>query len=191
VKFNRVFINPGHGGNDPGAVGKNLKEAEVNMRIARALYENYTWKNVMMSRWGDIGVLWYKNHTSEAMERICRDANDWKANLFVSIHCNSEDTGVARGFEIWTSPGQNESDKIATSIYNSVQNKFPYMKMRSDISDGDIDKEERFYVLTHTTMPAVLIEAAFISNSEDETMLNEPNFIEGMAAAIYTGIESY
>lgn len=191
MKFKRVFLNSGHGGEDSGAVGKVLKEAEVNMKIARALYENHSWENVMLSRWDDIGVLWHKNYATEAMERICRDANDWKADLFVSIHCNFEDTGVARGWEIWTSPGQNESDKVATSIYNSVQNTFPYMKLRSDVSDGDVDKEERFYVLTHTKMLAVLIETAFISNAEDETLLGEPNFVKLMADAIYSGISSY
>ena len=190
MKFQRVFINPGHGGNDSGAVGKNLKEADVNMKLALELY-NRPWNNVLLSRWYGTGGLWKKNFASEALERICRDANDWQADLFVSIHCNAEDSGVARGWEIWTTPGQTSSDKLATFIYSGVQNMFPYMKLRNDMSDGDVDKESNFYVLKNTNMMAVLIETAFISNSEDETLLGEPNFVKLMADAIYKGISTY
>lgn len=189
MKFNRVFINPGHGANDSGAVGKNLKEADVNMKLALELYKK-PWKNVLLSRWNGTGALWKKNTASEALERICRDANDWEADLFVSIHCNSEDSGTARGWEIWTSPGQTGSDAIATSVYTAVQNMFPFMKMRIDTSDGDPDKEASFYVLKHSNMPAILIELAFISNKEDEMMLDNSQFIRTMADAIYKGIDN-
>jgi len=190
MTFNRVFVNPGHGGPDPGALGRTLNEADTNMALALLLYDK-PWQHRLLSRWYGTGVVWDKRHKSEALERICRDANDWDADLFVSIHCDSDDTHTARGWSIWTSPGQSTSDLVATSIYASVHAAFPDTKMRTDYADNDPDHEDKFYVLTHTNMPAVLIETAFISNAEDETLLGDPLFRNKMVSAVYEGIDNY
>jgi N-acetylmuramoyl-L-alanine amidase len=186
MKFQKVFINPGHGGPDTGAVGNVLhaKESDVAMEIAWLLYEGRQWSNVLLSRWNGTGVVWNKQYVSEALERICRDANDWQADLFVSIHCNSDDTGTARGWEIWTTPGHTASDDIAAAVMTSVQSSFPSMTIRGA-------KESDFYVLKNTNMPAILIETGFISNQEDEALLVSSAFQQQMADAIYAGIESY
>lgn len=82
--------------------------------------------------------------------------------LYVSIHSNA---GGGSGSEIFTSPGQTKSDKIASVFGQHYMWHFPEMKLRTDYaSDGDLDKEARFYELIHTKMPAVLTENFFMDN---------------------------
>jgi N-acetylmuramoyl-L-alanine amidase len=84
--------------------------------------------------------------------------------LYVSIHANA---GGGRGIEVFTSPGETRSDRYASVFYEQYKAIFPEVKRRTDFSDGDPDKEARFYVLTKTSMPAILTESFFMDNEEE------------------------
>ena len=118
-------------------------------------------------------------------------ANDWGAELFVSIHCNSAASPSAEGYEVWTSPGDTQGDVLATCIYKQIAAEFPDRAGRSDFSDGDPDKESRFYVLVHTDAPACLVEMAFISSDEEAVLLSDAAWQERYARAIGRGITDY
>jgi N-acetylmuramoyl-L-alanine amidase len=96
-------------------------------------------------------------------------SNRLKPDLFVSCHCNA-DGPTATGFEVWTAPGETLSDHYASAIYHSML-QTTGLAGRSDRSDGDPDKESSFWVLVHTTAPAVLIEFGFLSNERDRHLL--------------------
>ena len=113
------------------------------------------------------------------------------ADTFVSIHCNSAVSEEANGFEVWTSPGQTAGDDLATCIYQQIMDQFPDRLGRSDYSDGDADKEARFYVLVHTDAPACLVEMAFISNDEEAALLADPDWQDTYARAIARGVTDY
>lgn len=85
-------------------------------------------------------------------------------SFYLSIHSNA---GGGHGSEIFTSPGNTKSDSIATIFGEEFQSKFPDRRLRTDFSDGDLDKEERFFVLTNTKMPAILTESFFMDNFEE------------------------
>jgi N-acetylmuramoyl-L-alanine amidase len=86
-------------------------------------------------------------------------------NLFyLSVHSNA---GGGNGYEVYTSPGSTKSDKIATIFGEEFQKEFPNKRLRTDFSDGDLDKEQHFYVLTKTKMPAILTENFFMDNEEE------------------------
>ena len=91
--------------------------------------------------------------------------------FLVSIHANAAGDGSqwmsARGWECYTSVGKTKSDKIADLFYNQAQKVFFGAKIRTDFSDGDIDKESNFYILKNTLCPAVLTENFFQDNKED------------------------
>ena len=94
-----------------------------------------------------------------------------KSCIYLSIHSNS---GGGSGFEIFTSPGQTKSDKVANIFCEVYQSSFPDIKFRADKSDGDADKEENFYVLRKTDCPALLVENLFFDNRrEAEILLSE------------------
>ncbi len=84
--------------------------------------------------------------------------------FYLSIHANA---GGGNGTEIYTSPGNTKSDRIATIFGEEYKKIFPNRKLRTDFSDGDLDKEQHFYVLTKTRMPAILTENFFMDNKDE------------------------
>ncbi|QTN39283.1 N-acetylmuramoyl-L-alanine amidase [Cryomorphaceae bacterium] len=84
--------------------------------------------------------------------------------IYVSVHSNA---GGGRGYEVFTSKGETRSDRVATVFFDHFKQQFPHKAMRSDVSDGDVDKEANFYVLRKTLMPAVLTENFFMDNEEE------------------------
>jgi N-acetylmuramoyl-L-alanine amidase len=115
-------------------------------------------------------------------------ANASKARLnalYISIHNNA---GAGIGTEVFTSIGKTLSDTFAEGILNSYQKGIPTRKLRMDTKDGDKDKEENFYVISKTSMPAILIEFGFFDNREDYNWLSNPNTIKMMAKLTVDGI---
>ncbi len=90
-----------------------------------------------------------------------------KNMIGISIHSNGHSNESANGWEIYTSPGETKSDKIADIFYNRFQDKFMDRNFRKDTKDGDFDKEANFYIIKHTKCPFVLLENFFHTN-EDE-----------------------
>lgn len=176
-----IIIDPGHGGRDPGAIGPTgLRESDVNLTLAFYL-QSALGGRPFLTRSAD-------NFVS------LTDRAGWmdNADAFISLHCNAAENPRAQGFEIYTSPGDTGADKLASKIFQTVVNSStPQRRFRSEWSDGDEDKEAAFYVLTHTPMPAVLIEVAFISNPEEEQMLRGDIFLKLQACAIALGIERW
>lgn len=120
--------------------------------------------------------------------RIANNHKNKKNALFLSVH-NNAGGGKGQGTEVFTSKGKTLSDTFAESIFREIQQSFPYRKMRSDVTDGDMDKEENFYVLKNTAMPAILLEIGFFDNREDYEWLSNPANIEQISRAIVEGIK--
>ncbi len=109
---------------------------------------------------------------------------NFKRGLFISNHANASGSGRARGYEIYTSPGVTQSDRIADLHWDNVKSLLgDRIDYRHDRSDRDHDKEARFYVLTRTVMPAILVEHLFFDNYEDATLLMDDDIIERFAEA--------
>lgn len=186
-----VVIDPGHGAPDPGARGRIANEADINLDVAVELSK-------ILSSMGIVAPL-----TRSGPKRIHRDnrnldlsarpamANRINADAFVSIHCNGAVAPEANGFEIYTTPGQNNSDKLATAIFDSWKEAFPAQKKRTDYSDGDPDKEANLKVLREALCPAVLVELGFITNPQEERFLIDRHNQHVMALAIAAGIENF
>ncbi|MBX2843776.1 MAG: N-acetylmuramoyl-L-alanine amidase, partial [Flammeovirgaceae bacterium] len=99
-------------------------------------------------------------------KRVLR-ANDWHEEekcILVSVHANA---GGGSGIEVFTTPGETKSDKIATVFIEKMAEEFPEAKFRMDLSDGDPDKESPFFIIRHTRMPAILVENFFMDNEEE------------------------
>ena len=187
----KVVIDPGHAGRntDPGAVNAKtgLQEADIALVISR-LVENYLLNvgyEVKLTR-----TEWEQEETDDLSYRTAL-ANDWGADIFISLHCNSAANQSAEGYEVWTSPGNTLGDKLATRIYGQIAAEFPDRAGRTDYSDGDPDKESRFYVLVHTDAPACLVEMAFISNDAEAALLVDAAWQDRYARAIARGVTDY
>ena len=100
----------------------------------------------------------------------------------------------ARGWSVWTTPGQTESDKVANDLYEAAVQKFTpkNLNIRQQLfPDGDPDYEEYFYVLKNTKCPAVLIENFFMDNKEDYEYLMSDESIEDCSEVIVNGLVAY
>lgn len=187
----KVVIDPGHAGRniDPGAVNRatGLQEADVALIVSNLVQKYLTavGYDVKLTR-----TKWEQAET-DALDYRTSLANGWCADIFISLHCNSAVSLSAKGYEVWTSPGDTKGDQLANCLYRQISREFPDRLGRTDYADGDPDKESRFYVLTYTDAPACLIEMAFISNGEEAALLADSSWQDRYARAIARGITDY
>lgn len=174
-----VCLDPGHGGDDPGAVLGDRQEKDDNLRMALAVrdkLESYGFENltVMLTREEDTAL--------ELQQRV-EIANDAKATLFISIHRNS---GGGQGIETWISAEKLRPEtQLATYIQEGLA-AIPMVKDRGVKSGTASNPLASYYVVGNTKMPACLVELGFIDNTED-LVLFEAAF-DSYAAAIADGI---
>lgn len=171
----KVLIDNGHGSNTPGKRSPDgrLREYAYTREIAERLVMELRKNGIDAERI-------VKEEIDVPLAERCRRANEYKASeaILVSIHCNAAGNGSdwmsVRGWEAWTSVGKTKADKLATCLYENAEHCLPGMKIRKDMTDGDQDKENGFYILKHTKCPAVLTENLFQDNKEDvEFLLSE------------------
>ncbi|HHV73187.1 MAG TPA: N-acetylmuramoyl-L-alanine amidase [Thermoanaerobacterium sp.] len=180
-----VCIDPGHGGTDPGAVGPTgTREKDIALAVSKKVAEKLQNAGVAtkLTRTTDIFV---------NLQQRCDISNSFNTDYFVSIHCNSAANSVAKGMEVYTSRGQTKADPFAEAIANELQKSFTNLTLRTDLTDKDKDKEAGYYVLVHTKAPATLIELAFISNPEEEKMLQDSSYQDKVATTIVNAICKY
>lgn len=203
MAIKRVILDPGHGGLDsngdyttaPNKMhtfpdGKVVYEGVLNRQIAEQIYENLKcepFATAFTVRPGD-------SRDHRLSQRV-HFANNFPADetLFISIHCNASPNHNAGGGEVWTSPGQTNSDILADYLYVGMRRLYKKwgMKMRPDRSDGDYDREAGFYVLRKTICPAVLIEFGFFDYMPDLENLEDPGFQKEVGKVVADYIIKY
>jgi N-acetylmuramoyl-L-alanine amidase len=112
--------------------------------------------------------------------------------ILVSIHNNAASNGKwsnATGFEIWTSPGNTRSDKLAELLYEEAIEE--NIKVRTDKSDGDYDKEANFTILKKTVCPAILTENMFMDSKADVEFLTSEYGINKLLKIHVGGLRRY
>ena len=178
-KSKLLALDPGHGGKDPGAIGPSgIQEKVINLAVAKKVV-NFLKPvvDVMLTRDTDKAL---GNTLGADLSARASIANQAKADVVVSIHCNSADASSAHGTETF-------------SYSDSVQGKLLAQKLQTrlvsalDLTDRGC-KESRFAVVRQTNMPAALVELAFISNPTEEALLENDEFQNKAAWAIAQGI---
>lgn len=122
--------------------------------------------------------------------------------IMVSVHANAAGSNdkwlTARGWSIWTTKGQNDSDKLATCIYEAAKENIGKDKnytaktpIRTNFSDGDADYESNFTIIKGSLCPATLIENMFQDNKEDVKYLESKNGFNQIVKTLVDGIGSY
>lgn len=123
----------------------------------------------------------------KAKTQIAERYNSTIGNFFLlDVHNNA---GGGTGSEVYTSPGQTESDPIATDIYNGISKSMgKQWEMRNGRGDGDPDKEAKFYVLMNTYLPSVLVECGFMDTRSDAEVITSDKGQDKLALGIANGI---
>lgn len=178
----KIFVDAGHGGNDNGAAwgGKYdyVEEDDLNLIISYLLqYE------LLLTGTFDVKMSRTRDEYVSLQDRV-KMANEWGATLFVSVHADAFHNETTKG--ISTHVYSNAGEKSATfglSILTQLMREFP-----DHLNRGL--KRSNFYVLRKTKMPAVLVEAEFLSNPDTRRFLHEPENQVCIARAIAYGIKN-
>lgn len=180
-----IVIDAGHGGYDDGAAGlSGTKEKDVTLSISLKL-------SSLLKDAGYSILLTRKDDTYVSLDERSAAANNAKADIFVSIHCNSSENHTGYGTEILTEP-----DRL-NPLYENQENSRTLAALAQKelaealgLKDRGI-KEQDLSVCRKTNAPAILIETAFIDNNEEEKLLADPAFQDRVAEAVKRGIDAY
>ncbi|WP_404331949.1 N-acetylmuramoyl-L-alanine amidase [Mesobacillus maritimus] len=174
----KLYLDPGHGGSDPGAIGNGLREKDIALDIAlkiRSILTNqYENVQVKMSRTGD---------TSKSLSQRTNEANSWDADFYLSIHCNAFN-GSAKGYEdyIHTSLADSSTTAKYQDIIHAEVIKVNQLQDRGQ-------KKANFHVLRESAMPALLTENGFIDNAQDAALMKQSSWRQKVAQGHANGIE--
>lgn len=186
-----IVVDPGHGGIDPGVVGKSgALEKDITLAVGKRLAANLGQAGAMvlmtretdtdLSDPGTVGVMAKKR---EDLKRRVALANDHKADLYVSIHVNSFPSSDRRGAQTFIQPGSAESKKAAHCIQ---------AEMSKVLKDTErLTNEVDFFITRNTSMPTVIAEIGFMTNETEEKLLQDPAYQGKVAWAVYAGVVKY
>jgi N-acetylmuramoyl-L-alanine amidase len=214
----RIAIDPGHGGNDPGAQGPSgVREKDVTLAIAHKLAP-------MLARQGVLVTLTRDEDRYVTLEERTARANAFGADLFVSIHCNAAENKTRHGVETYvldtttsdmagrvaarenatSAAATNEVAQLLASMRLADQStrstRFAELLQRaglaslgtqySDVYDGGVHRAG-FYVLVGARMPAVLFETSYISHTVEELRLGSSDYQQRLADGIANAVKAY
>lgn len=173
----KIYLDPGHGGKDPGATANDIHEADIVLKIAlrvrRILLDEYSGVSVRLSRTTDV----FKTLSWRA-----DDANAWGADYFISIHCNS---GGGNGFESYRYSGLDSITKLQREVHDAV---FARADRQASWLVDRGKKSANFAVLRETAMQAVLTENLFVDHDDSAKLLKKDSFLDELARGHAVGI---
>jgi len=182
---NLIVIDPGHGGNDPGAISDayGLVEKQLTLELSRAVQQRLLrlgWQ-VTLTRDGDNEVGDPNGDDRQELQARCDVANAAGARVFLSIHMNSWIRPTLSGATtyFWRRDDRAFAQAVESAIVAGT-----------GLGNDGVQRDD-LYVVKHTNMPAVLVEAAYINNPHDAALLQQPSFIGKLADSIVKGIMAY
>ena len=184
-----VVIDAGHGGIDGGCVGDTtgVYESELNLQYARALAGtlNRMGISVVMTRTSSDGLYDSSASNLKRSEMLYRKTviENASPNLVVSIHMNSFPIHSPRGAQVFYKKGSEQGERLATSLQTTLNKDIPYAKKTAKVGD--------YYVLNCTDTPSALVECGFLSNPEEERLLQDKSYIEKFCYTLCCGIVDY
>jgi len=215
----RIVVDAGHGGKDPGAVGANgLMEKVVTLAMAKELaarLEEELGCEVILTRKTDVFIpleertaiankvgadLFISIHANASVNRSAQGVETYYLNFSkndkaAAVAARENGTSIKQVgdlelilFDLMANAKINESSRLASEIQKSLVSDLS--RHYSNVRDLGV-KQGPFYVLLGATMPSVLVESAFISNSVEETRLQDSKFHEKAASAIVKGVRNY
>jgi N-acetylmuramoyl-L-alanine amidase len=215
-----IIVDPGHGGKDPGAVGKftgpggawSLIEKEITLKVSREIHtllsRTYPGKRILLTR--DRDTFPSLADRVELANSVPLEENE--AVIFISIHANSSLNRRVRGFEVWYLDPEYRRELIDKSKYGEsaaivnrmVEEEFTTESIlmgrnilsRMEEELGNLVpnrglKAEKWFVVRNAQMPAVLVEMPFVSNQQDAEIMSDDLYLKRFSNAIYKGIVDF
>jgi len=218
-RIRRIVVDPGHGGQDPGAIGAGkTMEKDIVLAIGLKLADRLRSElgmDVVMTRSTDVFI---------PLEERTAIANKVNADLFISVHANASLNRNTTGIETYylnlaktdkakqLAARENNTSLEKVSVLQSVlfdlmanskindsahladevqKGTWKRVSSRYPATRNNGVKQGPFYVLVGATMPSILLETAFISNEAEEKNLNDPEYQEATVEGIVDGVRNY
>ena len=182
-----IYIDPGHGGLDPGALYGGIKEKYINLEISKKLEDRLTKLGaiVYLTRNGDydLSAIRTSNRKRSDLSRRVNMINNSKCDLFLSIHLNAEDTNTWRGAQVFYDDINISNKKLA----NILQKQFKYDLKTS----RKVKKVDNLYLQRRVKVPGVLIEVGFLSNANERYLLKNKSYQIKTVNSITIGLLTY
>ena len=181
-----IYIDPGHGGVDAGAISNTFLEKDMNLLLSQKLQKELVSKGavVFLTRDGDYDL------ANSTMNRKRNDLynrvkliNNSKCDLYVSMHLNASPSSKWNGIQIFYSNVLEENKIVAETITNTMKENMKNIR--------EVKKENGYYMYSKIKVPGVLVEAGFVSNPNDNYKIRQSDYQDILIKNIAMGIETY
>ena len=193
IEGKTIILDAGHGKPDGGAVSKNgIIEANINLQIAQKVKNLLKQDNikVIMTRSDENGI--YDESAKTISQKKVSDiknrvkiGNNSQADIFVSIHLNKIEQEKYWGWQCFFKGNDEKSKKLSNSIQRGLNKTIQKENTRVPM------KISKVYLVDHVNIPITVVECGFLSNNEEEKLLQDEDYQENLAWGIYQGIKEY
>jgi len=179
-----IYIDPGHGGLDPGAIYKEIKESEINLSISKTLKEELEkyGATVYLTRNGnyDLSENNTQNKKRNDLTARSRLINESNCDMYISIHLNSDSSPTWYGAQVFYTNKNAENKKIAEIVQKLLKENLNTKREAKTIKNT--------YLYERIKRPGILVEAGFISNPNERYLLNKTEYQQKIANVLTKGI---
>lgn len=167
-----IYIDPGHGGLDPGAMYSGVMEKDINLSISKKLEEKLFSLGaiVYMTRYGDydLSVTNTINRKRSDLSRRSNIINKSDCDLFISIHLNAEETNIYKGAQVFYDDNNEQNITLAEI--------FQYEFKTQLNSTRKYKRSNDLYLQKRIKRPGILLEVGFLSNANERYLLKQENY---------------
>ena len=187
LKNKVIYLDPGHGGLDPGAMYKSVKEKDINLEISNTLKKllEENGATVYLTRDGDydLSVPNTINRKRSDLSRRSNIINKSECDMFLSIHLNAESTGTWSGAQVFYDDINEENEKIAKIMQQLFKDNLNTNRKYKESTD--------LYLQKRIKRPGVLVELGFLSNANDRYLLKQKFYQKKVSSVMMQGIIKY
>lgn len=181
-----IYLDPGHGGADPGTVYKDIYEKDINLQICLKLEKVLESEGaiVYLTRYGDYDLSnkSYSRKKSDLNNRA-KIINESGADIYISIHLNSISSSTWKGAQVFYDDVNSKNIEIANLFQKQLKEDLKTTRKVKEISTMLMNRK--------ITIPGILIEAGFLSNPNDRYLLRQDDYQYKICNSIRNGLIKY
>lgn len=184
IYYKKIVVDPGHGGFDPGANGvTEVSEASINLSISKKLAKQLqlTGANVIMTRETDKALGGSKPEDMATRRKLILETSP---DIFISIHQNKFSDTSCVGPQVFYDPKSEQGKILAVYVQDALN-------ATLKITNPRVAKAETHYITSSGNTPGIIIECGFLSNAEEEVLLQNDKYQTEIVRGICAGLEEY
>lgn len=182
-----IYIDPGHGGADPGTIYKDIYEKDINLELCNKLKNKLESLGaiVYMTRYGDYDLSnnYAVSRKKSDLNNRAKIINNSKADIYISIHLNSISSSTWSGAQIFYDDVNEKNKEIAELMQNQLKEDLNTKRKVKELTNMLLNRK--------VIIPGILIEVGFLSNPNDRYLLQKQYYQKKVINSITTGVLKY